>query len=128
MNPELQKQLADMLAKLTDATTGAVTWASAQIPPLVTEKIALGRAEESLWMAFSIALFIGAAICSVMLWRSALSGEGMDEDTCAAICFGQLVLFALGLLPVYWNLHSFLLVWFAPRLYIVEWLKTMVTK
>lgn len=127
MNPDLQKQLAEMLAKLTDATTGAATWAQTQVGPLVQEKIAFGRAWEttSLLMAIALAVFLGY-LCK----RSWQKAKDDDYDNPCWPIAGVMTL--LGVLGMFFGiadtLQSFLMVWFAPRLYIVEWLKSMVTK
>lgn len=113
-----------MLAKLTDATTNAAVWAQAQAGPLVQEKIAFGRAQSTAAIGLSV-IFMLAAI--VLLIRASRR-EWMDTGS----GFAHLIIGAVsGMVGVIvcsvWT-EEFLLVWFAPRLYIVEWLKSMVTK
>jgi len=124
MNPDLQKQLAEMLAKLTDATQNAAIWVGGQVPPLIHEKIVLGRAEMT---GFIILALVCALIASMLFVSSFRHGWFTTDNGFARFMGGcALTVFTLGLFGS--NIHEFLMVWFAPRLYIVEWLKSMVTK
>lgn len=144
MNPELQKQLAEMLAKLMDATQNAATWTSGQIPLLVQEKIAYGRASETAWMVVFVVGVVGFGLTAkrrVPVWTAALADErdmcrtsnrGYDEAVVNKtvvtfmIACGSLLAAVLCLVAFLANINNFMLVWFAPRLYIVEWLRTMI--
>lgn len=121
MNPDLQKQLAEMLAKLTDVAGDATAFAKAQIPPLVQEKIAFGRVWESALLAALLAALVLVLHIAGRAWRENWTGDG----------FGGVMLYALAAgicIGVIGQAHECLLAWIAPRLYIVEWLTSMVTK
>lgn len=121
MNEELQKQLAEMLAKLMTFAEDGAKWAGEQIPPLVREKIALGRAEESVWMAVSVGLLLAGVVIAVKTWPWMV--DNLDYGPTPLV---TAVAVLPGIIAVSGNLHGFLLVWFAPRLYIVEWLRTLI--
>lgn len=117
MNEELQKQLAALLSSLMAFGADAKQFAADQIPPLVAEKIAFGRVEDTL---FFVVFAVACGFC--VRWTVWSVREehpiGIATVLCGAI-FGFIAALAL---------HESLMVWFAPRLYIVEWLKGMVTK
>jgi hypothetical protein len=62
VNDELQKQLAALLAKLSDYAGDATKFAADQIPPLVQEKIVYGRVSETL----SLVIFVGSRSSAVL--------------------------------------------------------------
>lgn len=126
MNDELQKQLAAMIATLTATVQEGGTWAARQIPPLVQEKIAFGRAWES---SFFLILAVAAGWLCVVTFRAwgRAARDDYDFDTtmpAVVITLPAALLFAGSLA----QLRDVFLVWFAPRLYIVEWLLDQVKK
>lgn len=130
MNPDLQKQLSLMLAKLTDATQTAAAWTTGQIPPLVQEKIVFGRVwETSLWLLLVLMAFLGTFVCwkAMIAQRILLKKNQFDDDI--LLIFGAIGsgLVAAGcVVGAIGQLESVFMVWFAPRLYIVEWLREML--
>lgn len=128
MSKDLQKQLAELLAGLMNFASDAKQFAAQQIPPLVQEKITLGRVEESIYFAACMALFAGGMYALWHFWKWGVAAGKEDDDMYGPLCLGSLLILAISVVPPLRDLHDFLLVWFAPRLYIVEWLKTMVTK
>lgn len=125
MNEELQQQLAALLQSLLAFSSDAKEFAAQQIPPLVQEKIALGRAEESIYFAGSVAIALVLVWLSLTYWKRAWAATVENDAPVIGLNFAGLAgafFFSTA------NLHAMLLVWFAPRLYIVEWLKSMVTK
>lgn len=126
MNEELQKQLAALLSSLMSTATDAKAFAAREIPPLVQEKIALGRVEET---ACSIALLIAVILAFMAvprMWRA--SQLDSDEPLPFLGVFGGTIAGAICLVASFGQMHQTLMIWFAPRLYIVDWLKSMVTK
>ena len=125
MNPELQKQLAEMLAKLTEAGT----WAGEQIPPLVQEKILFGRVIEPLWMFVSIALMYGGYRAGRACQKIAVEAYDSDGKEFAGVMgvIGSVVVIVGGAVIFFSSIEPTIMAWLAPRLYILEWLKGMVT-
>jgi len=113
MNEQLQKQLAELLAKAQDAAM----WAGSQIPPLVQEKIVFGRA----WETLCLVLLIVGVVISYRITR-----WGVESDNEASF-FGGFAGIAMAGVAIA-QTHAVLMVWFAPRLYIVEWLRSMIQK
>lgn len=137
MNPDLQKQLADMLAKLTDVAGAASSWAGQQIPPLVQEKIVYGRISSTCWVVLIAVAIWPVAVYTRRFYRQACadraSKEGYRSDIWPerpgglASMLGAVLTVGLTV-SFFINLNEALLVWFAPRLYVVEWLRGMVSK
>ena len=125
MNEELQKQLTDLLVTLSSSVQRGAEWVGEQVPPLVQEKILLGRIEETTW-------FVGGLIVAVVLvykgarfWKRSFE---LTDEYDAPVCVVPFLAFGAALLAATVNLHSFVLVWFAPRLYIVEWLADLMRR
>jgi hypothetical protein len=127
MTPELQKALAELLAKMMTYADDAVGFAKDQIPPLIQEKIAYGRAWET-------SVFVVGFISCFILWRFAMrtwrweKGGGTNDENRGLPTVLVSIVSVVASMATLSQLNSMLLVWFAPRLYIVEWLKSMVVK
>lgn len=128
MNDELQKQLAEMLAKLTSTVENSASWMAGQIPPLVQEKILFGRISETLLLLLlavvCCVLFVLCRRCVLRLIDSKYDDE-MGWILGTALTGGGAVL-SLGAFGL--QLNTTVMVWFAPRLYVVEWLASLVHK
>jgi hypothetical protein len=121
MDPALKTQLEQLLAGLLKNTQDAASWAKAELPLLIKEKIAFGRAFDTTILVLSV------AACYYLIprmWRA--THKFVDGDT---VIFGtagcgvaSVMLVGLTL----FTLRNTLLVWFAPRLYIVEWLISLI--
>jgi hypothetical protein len=126
MDPALQQQLADLLHKLAAATENAATWTAAQAGPLIQEKIMLGRVEHTVQLVLIVAglSYVGRGFryCQRQNWDVEAHSEIIPLSIfgAVAVAFLAAALLAAG--------HGFLAVWFAPRLYILEWLRDMLAK
>ncbi len=121
MNDELQKQLAAMLAQMQSA----VTVVGDQIPPLVHEKVFIGRIEDTFTLVFCLAVV--ACGVRLLLFARSKQFDGDDGAVVAATIIGAGVSLIFSILS-FVSLHYVLSAWFAPRLYIMEWLADMVKK
>lgn len=123
MDPNLTAQLQQLLAAMLSNVQDGATWAKGQIPLLVQEKIAFGRAWELALLVLLLALLIG-------MWRGAYPAWKTHdfEDEVSSGMVGIFLVALPTLLLIIFSIeqvHDVLLVWFAPRLYIVEWLVGM---
>lgn len=129
MNDQLQKQLADMLASLTQVTKDGAGWVGNQIPPLVHEKILFGRVNEPAQLILVVVFFYVMFRCAKACYKKIREDESYNDPTGwilgMAGSIGGMLILSIGFC---FQLETTLMVWFAPRLYIVEWLKSMVTK
>lgn len=128
MDPKLSEQLQQTLAALLANAQDAAAWTKGQVPQLVQEKLLFGRVNE----AVQIVLCVACLYWSVKVFRiciAKLNAEDMDEPLGWVLGIGAsglatVVLIVSGCQQV----QSCLMVWFAPRLYIVEWLMSQVHK
>ena len=117
MNEDLQKQLAEMLAKLMDATQNAATWTADQIPLLVQEKILFGRIWETVLLVLLVAFTVLLVKVAGVAWGHQWDGDRLSATMLYLASTGA----ATGCVV---QAYFVTLVWFAPRLYILEWLRT----
>lgn len=120
MDPELLKQLQQLLAQLLANAQDAAAWAKGEIPLLVQEKIAFGRAWETALLVAALGWTI-FAVTKIVPWARKTSD---DTDGLTWLIAGVAIVVGAGCSAV--QIHDALLVWFAPRLYIVEWLFDLV--
>ena len=120
MNEEVAKQLAAFLGKLNDAAQAGGEFAIAQAPLVVQEKILYGRVTSTLGALLAIAAGIITCRVWVAHWRNVKAQSLTDTEpglcvACLAAGTGSVVAtVTLG--------QEALLVWLAPRLYILEWI------
>lgn len=127
MDPKLTEQLQQTLAALLANAQDASAWAKGQVPLLVQEKILFGRINETVQFLLCLGVFVA---CVVVARRciSALQDDPSDEigyaiGIAASSLAGCALMFAGAV-----QCQMMLMAWFAPRLYIVEWLMAQVHK
>lgn len=130
MNPELQKELAQWLAALREQAGGAVNFALEQAPLVVREKVALGRAYETTWLCLLLFVWVVAFAVVVNAWkhrtaRDQEDTEGPEGKGTTIACTASLVLAGLSLAVTGQSYYVYL-VWLAPRIYVLEWLKGLL--
>lgn len=130
MNPELQKELVAWLAALRETAQQGTSFALEQAPLLVQEKIAYGRA----WSLCLTAVCVVGFTVGVRFWRAGwvayqaaraeaerrgdLWIETEGGVRCAMAAIGCVITGVFGVAATQMAVKA----WFAPRLYIVEWL------
>ena len=116
MSEDMQKQLAEYLKDFVGAIKAGGEFAMQQAPMVVQEKIAFGRAQESIELAACVLVLVGLTVMLVQLYKEA--------DDCLVIPVGVLTLLAVGVTAI--NVPDVLQVWLAPRLYILEWAASLL--
>lgn len=123
MSPELQKQLTETLASLTATVKDATQWTAGQVTPLIHEKLVFSRITETFVLVLFIGLICSAAYGSLWCAKKHKSNKYENWE------FGSIILglfaFILGI-PTCLQLNDVIMVWFAPRLYILNWLVGMI--
>jgi hypothetical protein len=119
MNDELQKQLADYLAAIASSAKAGSQFVIEQAPLVVQEKIAYGRVVDTCWLVFFVAATVALVWLGLKVWR-------MDECEPPAIVLWLVAAF-VGVLSMV-QLNETFQVWFAPRLYIIEWVTALIGK
>lgn len=128
MNPELQKELLSWLQALKEAVGTGAAFAAQQIPQVLWEKILLDRVYYTtlvflFLLAGTLILFKGRK--GILAWGERHADES-DGLTWLASYLALVVSAVIPLLVFLANGYDLAMVWFAPRLYLIEWLKEMV--
>lgn len=127
MNEQLQAQLAEYLKAIATAAQSGAGFVMEQAPLVVQEKIAYGRALET--TTFALLLIVAACWYRIARWGIAKAAADKHFDHPGFIlsavfgCAGTAGFTAMACFGV---LPTVLMVWFAPRLYILEWAIRMV--
>jgi hypothetical protein len=118
VTPELQAQLAAYLKALMDTSATAANFAKDQLPLVVQEKILYGRVSETLQLVLCLAVVYASA--RVVRW-------GLKEERKSCGDFGIAGIVGGGIVGVLFTIFTMIqlnyvvMVWTAPRLYIIEW-------
>lgn len=133
MDPKLSEQLQQTLAALLANAQDAAAWTKGQIPLLVQEKIVFGRVWNTAMLVLCCAIAVVAFRTAKHFYCIADASRDSRYDiwperpggllnVIASITCLVATAFAMGFS------YDVALVWFAPRLYIVEWLMAQVHK
>jgi hypothetical protein len=126
MNEQLQKELAAWLSKIREGAEAAGSFVLEQAPLVVQEKVMFGRVfhtvETMLLAVAFVALVYGCWKFGNMARRNDFGEAGWFVPAVACTIAG-IATFHEG---VYYALPQALKVWFAPRLYVLEWLTGLV--
>ena len=115
MNEELQKQLANVIGGITQAVGKGADFALSQLPDIAQQYVAYGRALSTAWMLFGLAM----AVLAAFLIKKACNEETDDTESVYLAAFGCLSGF-VALITVVITSNQFVLVWFAPKIYVLQ--------
>lgn len=123
MDPVLQAKLTEILDYLLQTTKAGVDFASQQLPLIAWEQVAFARA----W--YTVVTTLCVLMGGVLLWRWPKIRE-YDKTLCIAdrglpTTVATVAFVVLGIATVM-NLHAALQVWFAPRVYLLNWAAELV--
>jgi hypothetical protein len=122
MNDELQSKLAEVLGGIADGVSQAKDFAVEQLPDVAQQYIMFGMVWETAALVVSVIVF------ALSVWLTAWAVKKMMDDGTsyqqeyAAIVggvMGGFGVFVFGITSIA-QLHPFLLVWFAPKLYLLQ--------
>lgn len=126
MNEKLQQEIAAWLETMRAGIEAAGNFAIEQAPLVIQEKIAWGRAFETIWLAVGIIAVLALLYYSRRVWSWGLKNS--DESDGFSVFVS--VLYSIGSIIVFTaameQLNLALQVWLAPRIYIIEWLANLV--
>jgi len=117
----LKSRAIELMDYVTEAIKSGADFAGDQAPKLVSEVIAYGRAFWTAMIVVALILLVGGGVA--MIRRS----KAWYEWSCSHDCphFGYFVAIPsmiAGTTIFFTNLDAFLKSWFAPRLYVIEWI------
>lgn len=125
MNEELKGVLLSYLKQLLGVIENASRLAVDQIPQIVAEKLAYDFWEATFWTLLSAAILILSVFSGRWGWKT-LQEDPTGSDGGAPIIAFALVGLIFGTIVFCANSMIMLKIAVAPRLYIVEWLRTVV--
>lgn len=135
MNDQLQAQIAEYLKAILATAKDGAAFVADQAPLVVQEKIAYGRAYETTFIVlFMLGIVVGGTL-AVRAARRLPAYEALSYHEKDGQCFaifppliggGAMALW--GVMGFGMNIGTTLQVWFAPRLYILEWALSLVKK
>lgn len=120
MDPELQKRLAAILDYLLETTKKGVELAGEQLPLIAWEQVAYARA----WHTTIVCISLLIIFIALRKWKSVRAWD--KEHTYAAdegvpTAFYVVAAIVIPSIVFAFQLNSMLKVWFAPRVYLLEW-------
>jgi hypothetical protein len=121
MNDELQSKLVEVLTGISEGVSQAKDFAIEQLPDVAQQYIMFGMVWETALLALYAAFIALIAFGLWKLWRSDAEVEVVGGGTTlgAFSLVGLLIAFVMQLKPV-------LLVWFAPKLYLLQGIAGLV--
>jgi hypothetical protein len=127
MKEELQGKLVEILTSMQSAAGKASDFAMEQLPDIAQSYVAFGRAYHTFWIVSMVLVLLGIGWGTIKVFRLASRPEGVLDDMppSFAVAFGSLI----GALPFLIFLDSLkpaLLVWFAPKVWLLKEIATML--
>jgi hypothetical protein len=122
MNDELQSKLVEVLTGISEGVSQAKDFAIEQLPDVAQQYIMFGM----VWETSLLALYVTfMALIAFGLWKLWYSDTTDFEAASAGMVFGGFSLVGL-LIAFVIQLKPFLLVWFAPKLYLLQGIAGLV--
>jgi hypothetical protein len=125
MNPELQKELATWLMNLREAADAGASFVLEQAPLIVQEKVAYGRVMHTASVVAFLLLAVAATYVALRFYKA-----GQEDDWENILHVLGFMLAAIAVPASFASaIESFgpcVMAWFAPRLYVLEWLAGIV--
>jgi hypothetical protein len=118
----LETKLVEILGAISDGVAQAKDFAVEQLPDIAQQYILFGRAWETIAFSISVSAVVGLIYVTVKIPKSQIIED--DSKWELAILTAGAAFFAL-LIAIY-NLKDFLLVWLAPKLYLIQGLAQLV--
>lgn len=128
MNEQLQAKLVEILAGIQSATKAAGDFAVEQLPEIVQQYILYGRIASLVWVFVGIAIF---AVGALSIKRARLEGHGEWKYESFMKDFGLgywlgAIFCVTGLISSAISINSALLVWFAPKVWLIKEIASLI--
>lgn len=126
MNEELQKVLMGIINKTVEVTGEATNFLTAEIPEVV-EQLLMWKMAESL-MGVVLGFICGIIFLIIAIKSSKKWPNPMDEVTPLPLFLIIISYILSGLIPLCnWNI-TWLQIWVAPKVYLIEYVASLATK
>lgn len=126
MNEQANKILADLLQKASNGIDAAVSFSQSQIPDVIHQLLLWNFAVSIIFSFFGAALFVAAQYGTwrgIKYLRKEWAGDDFIQHPEAIFL---LMLWLITLLPLGWLNLTWLKIWLAPKLYIIEYAAHLV--
>lgn len=123
MSEELQQQLTELLRHANDATL----WAGTQLPPLVAEKLFFSRVTLTLYFVVALSALASCVWLMASSWKASRYdrfGEWFEES--AGVNMFVSIGAGMSAFATVTLSYELLMVFLAPRLFIIEWLRGLL--
>ena len=123
MDPQLKAQLEIFLASLISTTERGLTVAEAQIPQVIQEKLLYDSVEALMYTVLCVLLLIATGFLvryAMFLYNTKPSDDVWMISTLVSI------ITAITGFGLTFNIFTLLKIYLAPRVYILEWLRSML--
>lgn len=122
MNDDTKKLLHEYLAKMLASAEKGADFAIEQAPLVAQEVVAYGRATQTAYLVFFAALLVATAYAAYRFARF------LKNNNWELSPFGMLFVIPVivGFIGFGSHIEPFFKSWFAPRLYLIEYIKDLV--
>ena len=124
MNEELQAKLCELVTYLIDISKVTGDFAAEQTPMLLQELLLRARIQSSFLMGVAVSLFcfcLFTAIRNHKLWKEKHYEECPEILFCIIPGLASFVILIIAIV----NTGSFITIWFAPKVYILEYITSL---
>ncbi len=120
-----EEKIEQMLNKLIAFIEQVEEFATGQAPLLVHEILLQGKILNSIWMIIPLTITILLVWCIYKTVEHCKKDPEDDEDCQGPFILGCFALAAIDAYVTYLFIVGFIIVWFAPRLYVLDYLQGM---
>lgn len=124
MSEQLQNKAVEILTAMQTATEKAGSFAMEQLPDIAQSYIVYGRASTPLYMVLALLCFMCVGLLIKFTYTRSKGKDFITEEWLGTWVLSLILLpVGTGLLA---HLNDFLLVWFAPKVWLIKELATLL--
>lgn len=115
----IKEQAVTIMTQIKEAVTTAATWSWDQLSDVAYQYVMFQRAYLTIVMIVGVVLIAQV----IPLTKRALEWQPLNEGPVALLpTFGG----GMGIIMVWWNFYHFMMVWFAPKVFLITELVKVV--
>ena len=126
MDPQTKALILEWLQQVGDAVKTGAAFVAEQTPLVIQEKITFARAEYTAWMLLCVILLVYVAVAATRATTLANRIDKTDSSgdlmQCVIFVLSGIASLIISLTILNTTTSTFFKVWFAPRVYILEWI------